>query len=82
ALGSMLAMYHFLIQKDHDVNMVVPTPYPDFLTWMPCQEKILIYKENKKKYDPLFDSAEILFSLDYNAPGRLEITTQAFKKAN
>lgn len=82
ALGSMLAMYHFLIQKDHDVNMVVPTPYPDFLAWMPGQEKILIYKENKKKYDPLFDSAEILFSLDYNAPARLGITTQAFKNAN
>jgi len=82
ALGSVLGMYHFFIQLGHEVSMLVPTPYPDFLVWMPGQDKIMIYKKNKKECDVLFESAEVLFSLDYNAPSRLGIATKAFKNAN
>ncbi len=81
AIGSVLAMYHFLIQLDHDVHMIVPNSYPDFLAWMPGQEKIMIYQSKKDECDQLMENAEILFSLDYNAPARLKDAAQAFEQA-
>lgn len=81
AIGSVLAMYHFLIQMDHEVQMIVPNPYPDFLTWMPGQEKIMIYQSNKEECEQLMENAEILFSLDYNAPARLKDAAMAFEQA-
>ena len=30
AIGSSLALYNFLIKYDHNVNVIVPNPYPDF----------------------------------------------------
>jgi phosphoesterase RecJ-like protein len=74
-------MYHFLKLSGHDVNVIVPNSYPDFLVWMPGQEKILIYEENKKLCDELFKFSDILFSLDYNAPSRLGMAAGSFKKA-
>ncbi|OQX78972.1 MAG: hypothetical protein B6D61_04350 [Bacteroidetes bacterium 4484_249] len=81
ALGSSLAMYHFLILSGHEVNVIVPTRYPDFLAWMPGQEKILIYEKSKMLCDQLFESSDIIFSLDYNAPSRLGIASESCKKA-
>ena len=81
ALGSSLAMYHFLKLSGHEVNIMVPTPYPDFLAWMPGQEEIIIYEENKMLCDQLFESSDIIFSLDYNAPSRLGIAAESCKNA-
>ncbi|MEZ5198513.1 MAG: bifunctional oligoribonuclease/PAP phosphatase NrnA [Bacteroidales bacterium] len=81
ALGSGLATYHFLKQMGHDVKFLVPNPYPDFLNWMPGQEDIIIYEKDREIADKLFGNAELLFSLDYNAPSRLGIAEDAFKNA-
>jgi phosphoesterase RecJ-like protein len=81
ALGASLALYNFLIKMGHKVNVVVPNAYPDFLNWMPGQENILIYEKDKKVCDSLFQSCEILFSLDYNAPMRIGDASEAFKKS-
>ncbi|MCD4790063.1 MAG: DHH family phosphoesterase [Bacteroidales bacterium] len=81
ALGSSLALYHFLIQLGHNVYIIVPDEYPYFLAWMPGQEQILIYEHNKNHCDSLFNSAELIFSLDYNAPNRIGKATESFKKA-
>lgn len=81
ALGSGLAMYHFLKQMDHEVHFLVPNPYPDFLAWMPGQDEIVIYDKERERGDQLFQSADILFSLDYNSPSRLGIAENGFKNA-
>ena len=41
AVGSSLGLYHYLIQKGHDVSVVVPNDYPDFLKWMPGTSAII-----------------------------------------
>lgn len=81
ALGSGLAMWHFLTLLGHDVNFMVPNSFPDFLQWMPGQENILIFEKNKKKCLNIIESADILFSLDYNTPSRLGEAAEAFKHA-
>lgn len=81
ALGSGLAMCHFLKQLGHEVNFMVPNSFPDFLSWMPGQEDILIFDKEKTKCLDLIASADILFSLDYNTPSRLGEAGDAFKQA-
>jgi phosphoesterase RecJ-like protein len=81
ALGSGLAMMHFLNQFDHEVNFLVPNLFPDFLSWMPGNENILIIEKEKKRCYNLIESADILFSLDYNSPSRLGEAGETFKNA-
>jgi len=81
AIGSCLALYHFFKQKKHNVNIVIPNDFPEFLAWMPGQEKILIYEKNKKKCDDLFASADVIFSLDYNAPSRIHDASEQLIKS-
>ena len=82
ALGSGLAMMHFLNQFDQEVNFMVPNFFPDFLSWMPGQENILIFEKERKRCNNLIESADILFSLDYNTPSRLGEAGEAFKNAS
>ncbi|WP_027001809.1 DHH family phosphoesterase [Hugenholtzia roseola] len=48
ALGSCLALKHYLEKKNHQVWVVSPTEYPDFLKWMPQNEQVLIWDEEAK----------------------------------
>ena len=81
ALGSGLAMMHFLNQFGHEINFMVPNLFPDFLSWMPGQENILIFEKERKLCNNLIESADILFSLDYNTPSRLGEAGESFKNA-
>lgn len=81
AVGSGLAMMHFLKQFDHKVNFLIPNAFPDFLAWMPGQENIIIIEKQKKRCKSLIKSADILFSLDYNTPSRLGEAGEAFENA-
>lgn len=42
ALGSALALQAFLKAYGHEVSVVSPTMYPDFLAWLPGIENILV----------------------------------------
>ena len=35
AMGSTLGLYHTLLQKQHDVVVISPNEFPDFLAWLP-----------------------------------------------
>ena len=35
AIGSSLAVYHYLKNKGHNATVVSPNDYPDFLKWLP-----------------------------------------------
>jgi bifunctional oligoribonuclease and PAP phosphatase NrnA len=81
ALGSLLAMYHFLCKTGHEVSMMVPNRFPEFLRWMPGQENILLYENDSARCDTLFEKSDILFSLDYNSPDRIEKAADAFRNS-
>jgi phosphoesterase RecJ-like protein len=83
AIGSSLAMYHYLVKKGHQVTTVVPNHFPEFLSWLPGVEHILIYEGNAKKVQKSLKAADLIFCLDYNSLKRvgnftdvLERTTQ------
>lgn len=71
AIGSSLGLYHFLVQSGHQVTVVAPTDYPDFLKWMPGTDKVLIGPFDPDKANWIFDGADLIFCLDFNALDRL-----------
>jgi len=71
ALGSSLGLYQYLIQQGHHVQVITPTDYPDFLSWMPGNGDVIIYTEKPAVSAELIDTASIIFCLDFNALGRI-----------
>ena len=72
AMGSALGLYHWLIQKHHEVTVIAPNEYPLFLKWMPGDDRVLIYESNSTKANSLLLEADIIFTDDFNALSRIE----------
>ena len=71
AMGSSLAMYHFLIQLGHDVTVITPNEYAEFLHWLPANKKVIAYNKNIVKANQITNESEIIFLLDISNTSRL-----------
>ena len=71
ALGAVLAWGEFLRKKGKETMLVVPDAYPDFLKWMPGNERVLRYDKKKDIVDQAFKQADLVFCLDFNNPQRV-----------
>ncbi|WP_375239873.1 bifunctional oligoribonuclease/PAP phosphatase NrnA [Aurantibacter sp.] len=67
AIGSCLALFHYLKKLNQNPTIIVPNDYPEFLKWLPNNDSILKYEETKTKSDDLISNADIIFALDFNA---------------
>ena len=47
AIGSSLALKHYLERKGKQATVIVPNIFPDFLKWLPGADSILIYTNEK-----------------------------------
>src|SRR5436190_20939056 len=47
AMGSSLALYNYLRLKGHDVTVITPSAYPEFLEWLPGNDKVIVYETNE-----------------------------------
>ncbi len=66
ALGSSLALRYFLLKKKHEVIVISPNDYPDFLNWLPGQDTVLKFNKNTKEVRQKIDAATLIFTLDFN----------------
>tara|TARA_B100001093_G_scaffold62208_1_gene52266 strand:- start:9064 stop:10083 length:1020 start_codon:yes stop_codon:yes gene_type:complete len=82
AMGSSLAVYNLLIQLNHSVNIVVPNNYPKFLKWLPSDDKVIIYEDNKNCSDDLVNKADIIFLLDFGNIYRIQPFSDTIKASN
>ena len=71
ALGSSLGLYHYLIQLGHEVQVISPTDYPDFLWWMPANETVLEFEKKESQCKKCIENADIIFCLDFNHLNRI-----------
>ncbi len=71
AIGSSLAMYHFLNNKGHNATVVAPNDYPDFLKWLPGSKEALKFDMQNRQSKAAIDEASIIFLLDFNALHRV-----------
>lgn len=72
AVGSSLALWHFLTQIGKKVTVIIPNSTPEFLNWMPGSKKMVNFEQNTLKAAKLIDSADLIFTLDFNNFKRLE----------
>lgn len=81
AMGSTLALKILLENEGHEVNLIAPNDYPDFLKWMPHQEDVLIYEQDSDKGSSLIAEAEVIFTLDFNHLSRAGDMHHSLEKA-
>jgi phosphoesterase RecJ-like protein len=71
AMGSTLALYHFLLKNNHYPTVISPNDFPDFLAWMPGSETVKIYEKDKEACTKILEESEVIFTLDFNALHRV-----------
>lgn len=77
AIGSSLALYHFLKNKGKNVQVVVPNAFPEFLAWLPESAAIVVYDKEELRAKQLISEADLIFSLDYNETHRTAMVQAA-----
>lgn len=71
ALGSSLALYHYLVKLGKQVTVVTPTDYPVNLHWMPGNDTVVNFEEHTDKAAALVEAADLIFCLDFNDLSRI-----------
>ena len=80
AMGSTLALYHFLLKLKHQPIVISPNDFPNFLAWLPSAETVLIYENDKENCTKILNEAELVFTLDFNALHRTGEMEQVLNK--
>lgn len=80
AMGSTLALYHFLLKGNHQPVVIAPNDFPNFLAWLPASETVLIYENDRANTTKIINEAEIVFTLDFNALHRTGEMEQVLNK--
>jgi phosphoesterase RecJ-like protein len=71
AIGSQLALYHYLNSKGKKAGMMCPNNLQEFLKWMDGSDKINVFIRKRKKCISLIESADLILMMDFNQPNRL-----------
>ncbi|MTI32404.1 DHH family phosphoesterase [Xanthovirga aplysinae] len=72
ALGSSLGLAGFLKKKGHEVVVITPTDYPEFLHWMEGNDEVIIFNEgNEKISGQCVEAADVIFCLDFSCLNRI-----------
>ena len=80
AMGSTLALKHFLVQLGHSVTVISPTNWAGWVNWMPGTKEVLDYEKDKQKAETVLDNADWLFCLDFNIFYRTKTMTEKLKQ--
>lgn len=71
AIGSTLALFHFIKNRGRSAKMIVPNSFPYFLKWMDGTSEIEIFEYNPAAGSRIILNADLIFSLDYNITKRV-----------
>lgn len=71
AIGSSIALMHFLNQRGLEATCLFPSDIPPYYHWVPEVDKALVYQDKtRKKFEPFFDEDRLIFCLDFNVSTR------------
>ncbi|HLN54537.1 MAG TPA: bifunctional oligoribonuclease/PAP phosphatase NrnA [Bacteroidales bacterium] len=71
AIGSQLALYHYLLDKGKTAAMIAPNNLQEFLKWMDGSELINVFIRDRKKCRAIIDEADLIVMVDFNQSNRL-----------
>jgi phosphoesterase RecJ-like protein len=72
AIGSSLGLAHFLQQQGHTVAIIAPSDYPDFLSFLPGVDRIIIYDNDPDRAQEVVERSNLVFLLDFNSLDRID----------
>lgn len=81
AVGSVLALWHYLQGKGHQASVIAPNDFPRFLKWMPGVEEMLIFEKEQDRSMELIAEADLIFTLDFNELSRVGDMQKPLEKA-
>ncbi|MEF9923903.1 MAG: bifunctional oligoribonuclease/PAP phosphatase NrnA [Muribaculaceae bacterium] len=73
AIGASLGLYHLLTTLGKNVNVVTPDLAPRNLAFLPGTKEIVAYSKYTDFATQLIANAKLIFCLDFNALGRLDM---------
>ena len=82
AMGSILGLYHFLKQLGHEVTVISPTNWAQFLDWMPGVEQVIDFEANKSKASEIVANVDYIFCLDFNILHRTKHLEPVIQSSN
>lgn len=72
ALGSSLGLAGYLKKLNHEVDVITPSDYPNFLAWMDGNDDVIVYDEKSHKLcEKLILGADMVFCLDFSCLSRI-----------
>jgi phosphoesterase RecJ-like protein len=71
AIGSQLALYHYLKSTGKNAAMIVPNNLQEFLKWMDGADLINVFIRHREKCRDLIEQADLIVMLDFNQSNRL-----------
>jgi len=66
AIGSSLALYHFLFSQEKETTVIVPDSFPKYLDILPSSSEILVYEGNETQVIETIKQCDLVFCLDFN----------------
>jgi phosphoesterase RecJ-like protein len=83
ALGSSLGLCGYLKKKGHHVTVITPSDYPDFISWMPGNDSVMIFHRDKATLARnTINAADIVFCLDFNSLKRINELGEMVEKSS
>ena len=71
AVGSSLALCHYISGLGKEAVVVLPNAFPEFLAWLPGAGNVLFYDSNSCQASAAVNDADAVFCLDFNSLSRV-----------
>lgn len=71
AVGSSLAMCHFLRALGKEAQVILPNYFPAFFNWLDGAADILVYEADRKAVQKAIVEADLVICLDFNSRRRV-----------
>lgn len=82
AIGSSLGFSGFLRKLGHEVEVMVPNDFPEFLAWMPGASQIHIFDKETDVCNQILMQSDCLMLLDFNHFSRAGLIQDTIKSLN
>ena len=81
AIGASTGLKNYFDNFNHNVKIISPNKFPDFLSWMDPDNQIRIFSEDQSCIQKIIN-ADIIFTLDFNNLVRISSMKEQVEKSN
>src|SRR5690606_25469097 len=72
ALGSALGLAGYLRKQQHNVSVLTPSDYPEFLNWMPGNDDVVVFHPEKRQlFEKMIAECDIVICVDFSSLKRI-----------